>query len=88
MFIKLFLRTCIQKEKQHIRSSVKKQCIHTNTKESILTISTSQLKHSFKQQCLNVTEGYACIIADCPICNDTKKGSKIYVNKTTGRYDF
>nr|XP_034178968.1 twinkle protein, mitochondrial isoform X2 [Osmia lignaria] len=84
MFIKLFLRTCIQKQKQHIRSSIRKQCIHTNTKESTMNISISHLKYSFKQQCLNVTEGYTCIIADCPICNDTKKGSKIYVNKTTG----
>ncbi|CAK9802535.1 Mitochondrial DNA helicase [Anthophora plagiata] len=83
MFSKLFLRICILKRKQHI-SYIDKQYFHVNIKESMLNLPVSRLKQFFKQQCLNVVEGYTCIIADCPICDNKMKESKLYINKTTG----
>ncbi|XP_076386203.1 mitochondrial DNA helicase isoform X1 [Megachile rotundata] len=83
MFVKLFLQTFIRQKKQ-IRNSIIKHYIHVDNKESMLNVSISHVKHCFKQRCLNATEGYVCIIAECPICIDTKKGAKIYINKTTG----
>ncbi|CAL7944131.1 unnamed protein product [Xylocopa violacea] len=44
------------------------------------------MKHILKQQCSTINEGYTCLIINCPVCNDIKKVSKIYVNKTTGYF--
>ncbi|XP_017794153.1 PREDICTED: twinkle protein, mitochondrial, partial [Habropoda laboriosa] len=77
------LQICTRKRK-HIKSYIDKQHFHANIKESLLNIPVSRLKHHFKQQCLSVTEGYTCVIADCPICNNKMTESKLYVNKTTG----
>ncbi|XP_026670715.1 twinkle protein, mitochondrial [Ceratina calcarata] len=85
MFFKLFLRTCAQKRK-HIRCYTRKQYFHTEHEESMLNVALSRVKLNFKQQCSSVIDGYTCIIADCPICNKTKKESKVYVNKRTGYF--
>lgn len=80
---KLLLRICARK-KQYV-THYTKHCLHTKTEESeMLTVSVSHLKQLLKQQCSNVVEGYTCIITDCPVCTNTKKKSKLYINKTTG----
>lgn len=83
MLFKLLFQTYVRK-RQHV-SYINKQHLHINNKESVPNMSVLHLKHFLKQQCTNVTEGYTCIITDCPICNDMKKKSKLYVNKTTGK---
>lgn len=85
MLFKLFLRTFARKRK-HIRFYTRTQYFHTEQEESMLKTSLPRVKQSFKQQCLTVTEGYTCLIADCPICNKAKKESKVYVNKRTGYF--
>ncbi|XP_068972816.1 mitochondrial DNA helicase [Bombus flavifrons] len=78
------LCTCIRK-----RECIKyynKQHLYTKSENSLLNMSVSHLKHFLKQQCSNIIEGYTCIITDCPICSNTKKKSKLYVNKATGLF--
>ncbi|XP_043586468.1 twinkle protein, mitochondrial isoform X2 [Bombus pyrosoma] len=78
------LCTCVRKT-QCIKY-YNKQHLHINSGDSLLNMSVSHLKHFLKQQCTNIIEGYTCIITDCPICSNTKRKSKLYVNKTTGLF--
>ncbi|XP_076764379.1 mitochondrial DNA helicase [Xylocopa sonorina] len=85
MFFKLFQRICTRKRKQDIiKYSVNKQQYHVKHEDCMMNISASHMKQILKQKCLTITEGYSCIITNCPICNDIKKASKMYINKTTG----
>ncbi|XP_043248677.1 twinkle protein, mitochondrial [Colletes gigas] len=86
MYLKLFVRISAQKRKQQIRGYLHKRNIHLDTNEPVNNVSVSHLKHCFKQVCLPVIDGHTCIIVDCPICNNLKKESKLYVNKTTGYF--
>ncbi|XP_076248122.1 mitochondrial DNA helicase isoform X2 [Calliopsis andreniformis] len=83
MFFKLLVHTCTQRRKHQIGRILNKY-FHIDNNELAYNISVSHLKHFFKQRCLSVVEGYTCIIANCPICNNVTKGAKLYVNKKTG----
>lgn len=83
MLFKLMLQICAQKT-QHIKCFISKRYFHINNEEFTLNRSLSHLKYFLKQQCLNVVEGHTCFIIDCPICNNIKTKSKVYVNKNTG----
>lgn len=89
MIFKLLLQTYAKKMQSnlllinnHIKYFINKKYFHINNEEFILNI--SRLKHFLKQQCSNIIEGHTCFIIDCPICNNLKTKSKIYVNKNTG----
>lgn len=83
MIFKLLLQT-YAKKMQPIKYFINKKYFHINNEEFILNI--SRLKHFLKQQCSNIKEGHTCFIIDCPICNNLKMKSKIYINKNTGTF--
>lgn len=84
MLFKSLLQICAQKT-QHIKYFISKRYFHINNEEFLLKYkSPTRLKYFLKQQCSNVIEGHTCFIMDCPICNNKKTKSKIYVNKNTG----
>lgn len=81
---KMFKLLCTYVRKRQCIKYYNKQHLHINSEDSLLNMSVSHLKHFLKQHCLNIIEGYTCIITDCPICSNIKRKSKLYVNKTTG----
>ncbi|XP_076170859.1 mitochondrial DNA helicase isoform X2 [Ptiloglossa arizonensis] len=84
MLFKLFIRVCARKKKQQARYFIHEHYFHRKANESTNNVSVSHFKHVFKQRCLPIVDGYTCIIADCPICNNVENRSKLYVNKRTG----
>ncbi|XP_076649433.1 mitochondrial DNA helicase isoform X2 [Halictus rubicundus] len=84
MFLTLLVRVYIQKGKHQAKSLIRKQNFHGDHSKSTFNMSYSNLKQFFKERSLPIVDGHTCIILDCPICNNTRKCSKLYINKRTG----
>ncbi|KAI4488631.1 hypothetical protein M0802_011447 [Mischocyttarus mexicanus] len=84
MFIKLLSRFFWKKkcEKLHFTN----RPYHIDQSDQMSNVSLIGIKRILRQNRIAYLEGHACISVDCPICemNKCTKGSKIYINKTTG----
>ncbi|XP_033329431.2 mitochondrial DNA helicase isoform X2 [Megalopta genalis] len=77
-------RVCIQKRNHQVKNIIIRQYSYGDRSKSTLDISYSNLKQFCKERSLPITDGHTCIMLDCPICNNIKRSSKLYINKTTG----